>query len=141
MRYLITLFVVCSSFVQADPVLSTLDWRPACEGARIEVISEHQKVLSVQASAFHSSVIAEWTIHYADGIPVSAEYRELSRGRILEGDHMGEYSGENHVKEIHTWRWSDGHFPIKDEARNQELKDILVRAKAQAEQGADGKPQ
>ena len=120
------------SFAHAEPVISTLDWRPACDGATIEVISDHKKVLSIRASAFHATIIAEWAIHYFEGKPVSAEYKELNRGRIQEGDRGGEYSGENNVKEIHTWIWSGDGFPIKDEARAKELADMLARAKTRA---------
>lgn len=121
------------SISQADPVISNLDWRPACDGSNIEVVSDHGKVLSIHASAVHSAVIAEWAVHFVDGNPVTAEYRELSRGRIHEGDHAGEYSGENRVKEIHTWIRSGNDFQIKDEARSKELVDILSKAKTQAE--------
>jgi hypothetical protein len=123
-----------------EPVISNLDWRPACDGAIIEVISDRGKILGIHASAFHSAVIAEWSIHYADGVPVSAEYRELTRGRIQEGDRAGEYSGENTVKEISTWTWNGAHFPIKDESRRKELADILQRSKQEAEQAGSGQP-
>ncbi|CAN5909563.1 hypothetical protein BH11VER1_BH11VER1_09620 [soil metagenome] len=135
MKYLITLFAGIISVAHADLIISNLEWCPTCDGSNIEVISDQKKILSIQASAVHSSVIAEWSIHYANGIPFSAEYRELKRGRILEGNHAGDYSGKNTVKEIHTWTWSGDHFPIKDEARSQELASILQRGKKEVESG------
>lgn len=128
------------SVAQAEPVISNLDWRPACDGAIIEVISERGKILGIHASAFHSAVIAEWSIHYAEGVPVSAQYRELTRGRIQEGDRAGEYSGEDTVKEITTSTWNGDHFPIKDESRRKELADILQRSRQEAEQAGAGQP-
>ena len=134
MKHALCILAAILSVAHAEPVISTLDWRPACDAASIEVISDQKKVLSIRASAFHATVIAEWAVHYIDGRPFSAEYRELSRGRIKEGDRAGEYSGEDGVKEIQTWAWSLDRFPIKDEARAKELADILARAKTQAEQ-------
>ena len=134
MKHALCILAAILSVAHTEPVMSSLDWRPACDAASIEVISDQKKVLSIQASAFHSTIIAEWSVHYFEGIPVSAEYRELNRGRIQEGDRAGEYSGENDVKEIHTWLWTGDGFPIKDEARAKELADILAKAKSQAEQ-------
>jgi hypothetical protein len=134
MKHALCILAAIMSFAHAGPVISTLDWRPACDGASIEVISDHKKVLSIRASAFHAAIIAEWAVHYFEGKPVSAEYRELNRGRIQEGDRAGEYSGENSVKEIHSWIWIGDGFPIKDEERAKELADILAKAKTQAEQ-------
>ena len=140
MKHILAIVAAAISIAQAEPVISNLDWRPSCDGAIIEVISDRGKILGIHASAFHSAVIAEWSIHYADGVPVSAEYRELKRGRIHEGDHAGEYSGENTVKEISTWSWNVDHFPIKDDSRMKELADILERSKKEAEQAGTGQP-
>ncbi len=136
MKHALTILVTAVSIAHAEPVILKLDWRPACDGAIIEVISDRGKILGIHASAYHSAVIAEWSIHYADGVPVSAEYRELKRGRIQEADRAGEYSGEDTVKEITTWTWNGDHFPIKDESRRKELADILQRSKQEAEQAA-----
>jgi len=133
MKHALCILTAIMSFAHAEPVISELEWRDACDGATIEVISDQKKVLSIRASAFHTAIIAEWTVHYFEGKPVSAEYRELNRGRIQEGDRAGEYSGDNKMKEIHTWIWSGDGFPIKDQARAKELADILARAKTQAE--------
>ena len=140
MKHTIAIVAAVISIAQAEPVISNLDWRPACDGANIEVISDRGKILGIHASAFHSAVIAEWSIHYADGVPVSAEYRELKRGRIQEGDRAGEYSGEDTVKEITTWTWNGDHFPIKDDSRRKELADILGRSKKEAEQAGAEQP-
>lgn len=140
MKHALVIFAAAVSLAQAEPVISNLDWCPACDGAIIEVISDRGKILGVRASAFHSAVITEWSVHYAEGVPVSAEYRELNRGRLQEGDRAGEYSGENSVKEIGTWTWSGDHFPIKDQSRRKELEDILQRSKKEAEQTGSGRP-
>lgn len=134
MKHALAIVVAAISIAQAEPVISNLEWRPACDGAIIEVISDRGKILGIHASAFHSEVIAEWSIHYADGVPVSAEYRELKRGRIQEGDRVGDYSGENTVKEISTWTWNGDHFPIKDKTLREELENILRASKKEAEQ-------
>ncbi len=134
MKCALTMAAVAISMVQGEPAISHLDWRPACDGAIIEVISDDGKILGVHASAFHSDVIVEWSIHYADGVPVSAEYCELKRGRVEEGDRVGEYSGENTVKGMSTWTWNGDHFPIKEELRRKELADILRRSQQEAEQ-------
>ncbi len=133
MKHALAIVLTVVSIAHAEPIISSLDWRPACDGAIIEVISDRGKILGINASAYHSAVIAEWSIHYADGVPVSAEYRELKRGRIQEGDRAGEHSGEDTVKEITTWTWNGDHFPIKDETRRKELADILQRSKQEAE--------
>ena len=140
MKHALAIVLTAVSIAHAEPIISNLDWRPACDGAIIEVISDRGKILGIHASAYHSAVIAEWSIHYADGVPVSAEYRELKRGRIQEGDRAGEHSGEDTVKEITTWAWNGDHFPIKDETRRKELADILQRSKQEAEQAGTGQP-
>ena len=140
MKHALAIFAAAISIAQAEPVISSLDWRPACDGAIIEVTSDRGRILGVRASAFHSAVIAEWTIHYADGIPVSAEYRELNRGRFQGGDRAGEYSGKNSVNEISTWTWNGDHFPIKNQSRRKELEDILQRSKKEAEQVGSRQP-
>jgi hypothetical protein len=129
MKLLLCLLAATFLMAQADPVISTLEWRPACDGASIEVVSDRQTILSVDASAFHSDVIAGWSIHFVAGKPVSAEYREHTRGKFLKGERTGEYSGENPVQLVQTWTWDGEKFPIKDEVRAGELADILTRVR------------
>jgi hypothetical protein len=76
---------------------------------------EGARALGVQASAFHSEVIVSWSIHYMDGKPFSAEFRELARGRIQEGGKVGEPSGDNPIKRVVTCRWGDGKLQLSDE--------------------------
>jgi hypothetical protein len=125
---------------RAEPVISEIDWRPACDGSSIEVVSEHKTIQSVSATAIHASVITQWTIHYIGGRPVSAEHRELSRGRIADGDRAGDYSGDTHLTKILTWRWTGDRFPVEDDALLKELTDIMTIAQEQAEQNAPPNP-
>ncbi len=135
MKLAFVLAAVIQTIAQADPVVSTLDldWRPACDGATIEVTSEQKKLLSVHAIAFQSDLVAEWTIHFIVGRPVSAEYRESIRDKTSEGAKAGGYTGHAWLKTIQTWGWSGDHFPVEDVARNKELADILIKAQAKAE--------
>jgi len=127
---ILLLSIVCGSSLHAEPVVKRLDWLPACDGSVIEIITGQSNVFSVHAQAMHSSTIVEWTIHYLENRPISAEYRELSRGRISEGDEAGAYSGENSVKRIQTWRAKEGEFDISDEVLAKELGELTARAKA-----------
>jgi hypothetical protein len=102
MKRCIGFLFLTTAFAWAKPTVSTIEWQPACGGATIEIVSEGQEIRSVHASAYHSASIVGWTVHYLDGTPVSAEYRELVRNRILEGDQAGEYSDETPVKRIET---------------------------------------
>jgi len=73
----------------------------------------------------------EWHVHYVDGVPVTAEFREFVRGRIAEGDKEGEYSSINRLKRIATFRREKGGFQIADTTLGQELADIFGKAGAQ----------
>ena len=134
MKRCIAFLCLTTAYSRAEPTVSTLEWRPACDGSTIEIVSEEQEIRSVHASAYHSASIIRWAIHYLNGIPISAEYRELVRNRIPEGDRAGEYSGDNPVKRIKTWRWEKGAFPIQDEALYKELEEILLKARSEVSQ-------
>lgn len=137
MRTLLRLLPLCFAIpLHAEPVLSTGEWQPACDGSTLEVVSDHSRVLSVHATAIHSDVISEWTVHYIDDAPVSAEYRETARGRVATGDHAGDYSGESHLTKIQTWQCEKDHFPVADEAQLKELDALLKQARGQASKQA-----
>lgn len=120
------ILLVASAVLNAAPVVASLPWRDACEGATIEVTSEESRIVSVRAVAVHFAVMIEWTIHYIDGIPATAEFRESERGRVMEGDDAGSPSGTNRLKRIKTFKWQDGKFRIEDEALNKDLLEILA---------------
>jgi hypothetical protein len=113
--------------VKAELVETSIGWRPACEGATIDVISEGAKIQSVRAFAAHSLVFREWTIHYVDGTAFSAEYRERERGKIKEGDRAGEDSGENPIKRLMVFKAVAGKFNIADKELADDLADVLSR--------------
>ena len=120
-------FVFSISLACAVPTVSTVDWDPACDGSSIEIVTDDSKTVSVQASAFHSAKILSWTIHYLDGLPISAEFRESNRGRISEGEKAGEYSGDNPLTRLVTCTWVDGKVRLADKALAKELMEILAR--------------
>lgn len=107
---------------------TNIDWRPACEGSQIEVMHDGEVIHSVRASAMHSMVFCEWTIHFEKGQAISAEYRERSRGKILEGDRAGEDSGENPITKLQTFLAKDGKFDLADKTQQNELNEILQKA-------------
>ncbi|MEO7101504.1 MAG: hypothetical protein ABI162_19295 [Luteolibacter sp.] len=117
----------------AAPVISNIDWEPACDGANIEIVSDQSKLLSIRAFAGHSASLIEWTIHFIDGISVTAEFRETARDRISEGERAGEYSGITRLARLETFRWQDGHFQIADKILAEELRDILAKVKERRE--------
>ena len=125
------IFFLVTATLLADPTVSILEWKPACDGASIEIIAEGPKILSLRAWATHSAIIVEWHLHYVDGVPITAEFREFIRGRIAEGDRAGEYSGINRLKRIATYRREKDGFQIADTTLGQELADIFVKAGAQ----------
>lgn len=126
MKYLI-LFLVSINLAPAVPEISTIDWSPACDGSSIEIIKEGSKMLSVQAAAFHSEIIVSWSVHYLDGKPFSAEFRELTRGRIQEGEKAGEISGDTKIKRLVTCKWEDGVPQLPDKALKENLLEILAK--------------
>jgi hypothetical protein len=130
------LAIVFALVAHAELVETTVEWRPACDGATLEVISDGDKIHSVRAYATHSYVIREWTIHYVDGIAVTAEYRERTRGKIKEGDRAGEDSGDNPLKRLRTFKAIDGKFSIADKELSEDLADVLTKAKPKSEQAA-----
>jgi len=75
-------------------------------------------------------VFCEWTIHFDKGLAISAEYRERSRGKILEGDRAGEDSGENPITKLQTLLAKDGKFDLADKTQQNELNEILQKAQA-----------
>jgi hypothetical protein len=115
------------SVANAAPTVRDLDWHPACDGSHIEIVSDKDKIVSVTTSATHFAVILQWTIHYLDGQPVTAEFREHKRGRIQEGDKAGEPSGVNPLKRIETFKAQEGRFDIPDKALQEELANILTK--------------
>lgn len=131
------LAIITAIAARAELAETTLEWRPACDGAPIEVISDGDKIRGVRAFATHSYVIREWTIHYVDGISVSAEYRGRTRGKILKGDRAGENSGINPLKRLLTFKAIDGKFSIGDKELSDDLADILAKTqpKNEAEDG------
>lgn len=135
MQMKIALLAIISALVaHAELVETTVEWRPACDGATIEVISDGDRIHSVRAYAIHSHVIREWTIHFVDGIAVTAEYRERTRGKIKEGDRAGEDSGNNPLKRLLTSKAIDGKFNIADKELSEDLTDVLTKAKPKNEQ-------
>jgi hypothetical protein len=107
---------------------TNIDWRPACDGSQIEVIHEGAVIHSVRASAMHSMVFCEWTIHFEKGQAISAEYRERSRGKILEGNRAGEDSGENPITKLQTFVAKNGKFVLAEKTQQSELNEILQKA-------------
>ena len=133
----ITLLAITSAIAaHAELVETTIEWRPACDGATIEVISDGKKLESVRAYAIHSFVIREWTIHYVDGLAVSAEFRERERGKIKEGDRAGEDSGENPIMKLKVFKAIEGKFNVADKELADDLADVLSKAKAKSESGS-----
>lgn len=131
----ITLLALISAIVaHAELVETTIDWRPACDGATIEVISDGKKIESVRAYAIHSFVIREWTIHYVDGLAVSAEFRERERGKIKDGDRAGEDSGDNPIKKLKVFKAIEGKFNVADKELADDLADVISKAKNKSEQ-------
>ena len=126
--------------VNAELVETSIEWRPACDGATIDVISEGAKIQSVRAFAAHSLVLREWTIHYVDGTAISAEYRERERGKIKEGDRAGEDSGENPIKRLMVFKADAGKFNVADKELADDLADVISKAKPKSEQDGGGQP-
>ena len=125
MKLMIGLWLLASA-LNAAPVVRDIDWHPACDGASIEIVTEKGKILSVTASATHFAMIRQWTLHYLDGHPLSAEFREYQRGRIVEGDEAGKPSGINPLKRLLTFSAEKGRFTIPDETLQEELTGILM---------------
>ncbi len=123
------LLVLIGGTLGAAPVVRELEWTEACDGSSLEVTSEGERILGARASAIHFSVIAEWNVHYIDGIPVTAEYRETERGRISEGDKAGEPSGINRLKKIQTFKAGESGFEISDPALAKELAELIAKAR------------
>jgi len=107
-----------------------MEWQQSCDGSVIETVKDQSKILGIRASTVHSARIIEWTIHCIDGSPVTAEYRESTRGRISEGEKTGEYSGTNQLTRIETFKFQNGRFEIPDKILGEELAEILTKAKA-----------
>lgn len=128
MKTFIFLFASATFLTHAALTETNIDWRPACDGSQIEVIHEGPVIHSVRASAMHSMVFCEWTIHFEKGQAISAEYRERSRGKILEGDRAGEDSGENPITKLQTFLAKDGKFDLADKTQQNELNEILQKA-------------
>ena len=129
LKYIILALISNTLLSHAALTETNIDWRPACEGSQIEVMHEGDVIHSVRAYAMHSLMLCEWTIHFEKGKPISAEYRERSRGKILKGDRAGEDSGENPIKKLQTFVAKDGKFSLFDLAQQSELDEILQKAK------------
>ena len=138
MKYVLSLLLMAFS-AQADPVASEIEWRPACDGASIELVADGGQMVSVRAKAIHSTVVIEWTIHYLDGRPVTAEFRESERGRVMEGENAGDYTGVNRLKRLQTFKWEKDRFLVPDKAQEEELVDILTKAQAERDKAAKSK--
>lgn len=94
------------------------------------MVADGGQLVSVRAVALHSTVLIEWTIHYLDGRPVTAEFRESERGRVREGENAGDYTGVNHLKRLQTFKWQENGFAVTDQALAEDLKDILAKVEA-----------
>jgi hypothetical protein len=131
---IVLLIILTTLAIRAELIETSIEWRPACDGATIDVISDGGKIQSVRAFAAHSFVFREWTIHYLEGHPVTAEYRERTRGKIMEGDHAGEDSKVNPLKKLQTFKAVDGRFDLSDKELSDDLADILAKVKPKSEQ-------
>jgi len=127
MKIIAPLAFLTTMAVRAELVETTIEWRSACDGATIEVISDAAKIQSVRAFAAHSLIFREWTIHYVDGSAFSAEYRERERGKIKEGDRAGEDSGENPIKRLMVFTGDAGKFNVADEELANDLASVLSK--------------
>jgi hypothetical protein len=137
---ILLLAILTTLAAKAELVETAIDWRPACDGATIDVISDGTKIQSVRAFAAHSLIFREWTIHYVDGIAVTAEYRERERGKIKEGDRAGEDSGDNPIKRLMAFKAVEGKFNVTDRELADDLADVLSKVKAKCEQPGTGQP-
>lgn len=124
----ILMFLAASTFLQAAPVVRDLGWRPACDGAGIKVVVDGGKILGVTASAAHFAVMIEWSIHYIDGVPVTAEFRESEFVRAMEGPDAGMVKSSK-LKRLLAFQAEDGEFTIADEALSKELAEVLSKVK------------
>ena len=139
----VVLFILMATLAaRAELVETSIEWRPACDGATIDVISDGGKILSVHAVAAHSFVFREWTIHYVDGVAVTAEYRERQRGKMREGDRTGEDSGDNPLKKLVVFKAVEGKFNVAVKELADDLADVISKAKPKSEpaQGDGDKP-
>jgi len=121
----VLLILTFTGLAHAEPMVTTRDWVPACDGSNIEVISEAGTTLSVTATAYHSGIIAQWSIHFIAGRPATAEYRSYRRERIRHGDRAGDYSGQNTIQRVSTWKAEEGVFSLPDAKLGAELNGIL----------------
>lgn len=128
MKNIIAALIASTLFAHANLTETAIDWRPACEGSQIEIIHEGDVIHSVRAYAMHAKVLCEWTIHFEKGKAISAEYRERTRGKILQGERAGEDSGENPITKLQTFIAEEGKFSLSDSAQQGELDDLLQKA-------------
>jgi hypothetical protein len=128
LKHIILDFISNTLLTHAALTETNIDWRPACDGSQIEVMHEGDVIHSVRAYAMHSLMLCEWTIHFEKGKPISAEYRERSRGKILKGDRAGEDSGENPITKLQTFVAKEGKFDLADKTQQNELNEILQKA-------------
>ena len=70
---------------------------------------------------------------------MTAEFRESERGRVIEGENAGDYTGENHLKRVQTFKWHENRFVVSDKTQAVELADILAKAQAERDKGAKAK--
>lgn len=132
MKTVVVFVILATLGVKAELVEATIEWMPACDGASIEVISDGTKIQSVRALAVHSLIFREWTIHYVDGVAVTAEYRERERGKIKDGDQAGEDSGDNPIKKLMVFKAVNDKFIIADKELADDLAGVLSKAKPSA---------
>ena len=128
-------FIIAITCASGAPITKVIPWKAACDGAEIEVVSEGLLIRGVRASAIHSLIVAEWTVHFVEGAPVSAEYRETFRERITEGERAGELSGVERLMKLETWKAEKEGFAIANEARAKELREVLALARDQVPTG------
>lgn len=125
---IIAFAIIATSIANAELVETSVEWESACGGSTLTLVTEEREIRSVRAFAAHSHLYRAWTIHYAEGIPVSAEYIERTRGKIMDGDHAGEDSGKNPLKIVQTFTATDGKFRVEDKKMGDDLAGVLKSA-------------
>ncbi|MBC7979357.1 MAG: hypothetical protein H7Y36_02215 [Armatimonadetes bacterium] len=139
MKIIVLLAILTPLAARAELVETTIEWRSACDGATIDVVSDGTEIQSVRAFAAHSFVFREWTIHHVDGVAVTAEYRERQRGKIKEGDRAGEDSGENPIKRLVVFKAVGGKFSVAEKELADDLTDVFSKVIPKSEPAMDGK--
>jgi hypothetical protein len=101
----------------------------ACGGRNMEIVTDQAAIRSIRTSEVLSSSIIEWTVHFCDGRPISAEYRALTLSSNDKELGM-KFRVHSRIKQIRTWPANEGRFSIDDEALAKELNEILEKVAA-----------